>query len=91
MLLLRRLFMDNLEGKLGEHEEAVVRTEFAVARIPPHILYSHCQYSNYTTLSNTYEIRISYHSFISDMSRLNDYPETHTLSLRAHIDLKPRM
>jgi hypothetical protein len=83
--------MDNLKGKLGEHEEAVVRTEFAVARIPPHVLYNHCQYSNYTTLPNTYEIRISYHSFISDMSRLNDYSETYSLSLRAHIDLKPRM
>jgi len=38
MLLLRRLFMYNLKGKLCEHEEAVVRTEFAVARIPPHVL-----------------------------------------------------
>jgi NADPH-dependent 7-cyano-7-deazaguanine reductase QueF len=77
--------MENLKGELRERKEAMVQTEFTVARIPPHLLYSLCQYSNYTTPPDTYEIRISYHSFINDMSRLNDYSETYTLSLPAHI------
>jgi hypothetical protein len=85
VLVKRRLFMDNLKVKLREHEEAVVRTELAVARLPSHVLYSPCQYSNYTTPSNIYEICISYRSFINDMSRLNDYSETYTLSLHSHI------